>query len=79
MNCIKLANSLGFLNNRKNRINCFSFWGAETGATYVIMKSSITLQPDWVRLWIMLENKLVLTHHIQVSNCSTSRVNQKGP
>lgn len=39
--------------------------GHRTGATYVIMKSSITLQPDWVRLWIMLENKLVLTHHIQ--------------
>jgi len=51
--------------------------GVETGATYAIMKSHIILQPDWVRLWIMLENKFVLTHHVQVSNYSIHTINQE--
>lgn len=78
MNCIKQANSLGFLNNRK-KINCFSLGGggAEAGATYAIMKFHIALQPDWARLWIMLENKFVLTHHVQVSNYSIHTIIQK--
>lgn len=74
---MKQVNSLGFFNYRKiNRINCFLLGAAETGATYVIMKFHIKLQHFWARLWILLENKLVLTHHMQVSNYSIDTINR---
>lgn len=40
------------------------FW--DTGVTYVMMRSSIVVQTDWVRWLIMLENKLELQLQNQV-------------
>ena len=42
------------------------FW--DTGVTYVMMKSSIVIQTDWVRWLIMLENRLVIQLQNQVKS-----------